>query len=436
MPWGIIVLLVILLTYCTNAKLLTDQDGEDLSGHRVVRISGVTEELLSELSILDLDIWTRDFLSGDITARVNEEQYEILQLLGDTLATTVLYEDLDALIVQSMPRQPRARTMRARLPSVDDRPREDWFRDYHPYTEIQAWYKALAAKHPDIVKFVPSIGKTHQGRDIFVVHINFTPADKDKKQIWIQGLIHAREWISGAVVQYISNQLVQGRHSIPAPLRDVEYIIIPVVNPDGYAFTWTRNRLWRKNMAPALLGRGVDLNRNFAEHWGEEGSSKLPISDTYRGTSAASEPETRAIQNYFLKMGRVVGAIDWHSYSQLILFPYGWTNERISNFKDYRQLTASMAKAFGKNGRVYRPQRSIELYPTSGSATDWFVGDMVRKSNASFIPFSITVELPPGPSEGVGFLLGPENIIPVGEESWEAFVRFVDFSFKNSAPNK
>lgn len=436
MSWHIIFLLVVLLTCCANGKLLADQGGEDLSGHRVVRISGVTEELLGELSILDLDIWTRDIPSGDLTARVNEEQYEILQLLKDTLSTTVLHEDLDTLIKQSMQRQPLAHAMRARFPSSDSRPKSNWFSDYHTYTEIQVWYKALAAEHPGLVTFVPSIGKTHQGRDIFAVHINFTPVDQDKKQIWIQGLIHAREWISGSVVQYISNQLVLGGHSIPAPLRDVEYIIIPVVNPDGYAFTWTGNRLWRKNMAPALLGRGVDLNRNFAEHWGEAGSSKLPISDTYRGASAASEPETRAIQNYFLKMGRVVGAIDWHSYSQLILFPYGWTKKKIPNFRDYQRLTASMAAAFRKNGRVYRSQRSIKLYPTSGSAIDWFVGDMVRKSNISFIPFSITVELPPGPSEGVGFLLGPEHILPVGEEAWEAFIRFVDYSSNNSVPNK
>ena len=416
----IIIAVLSLLIYCTktiasHALLLQYGENED---SKVIRIEHVTPNILADLMLLDMDIWSRDLQRNALTARVDSDQYELLRLIGD-IKITVLVDNLEKYLFTLAQTQSLMRAKRSQVPD----PFQGWFEDYHTYAEIKSWYQKLAAEHPDTVKFVPSIGVTHEGRDIFAVQINHTPVRKDKKQIWMQGLIHAREWISGSVVQYISFQLINLQEA-PEYLKNVEFIIIPVVNPDGYSYTWTGNRLWRKNMAPGVIGRGVDLNRNFAEHWGEEGASRLPASDTYRGPSPASEPETQAIQNYFLKAGNIVGAIDWHSYSQLILYPHGWTSQPVASYALYQKLTQAMAKAFAKNGRKYQPLKSYNLYPTSGSAMDWFYS---QKS-----PYSITVELPPTATEGLGFLLGREMILPVGDESWAAFQAFARFSVENS----
>ncbi|KXN64638.1 Zn-dependent exopeptidase, partial [Conidiobolus coronatus NRRL 28638] len=189
----------------------------------------------------------------------------------------------------------------------------DWFAAYHTYDEIKAWYTQHAQNNAGAVKFVPSIGKTLQGNDIFAVHLT-NPNGAAKKKIWFESLIHAREWITGTTTQYIFNEFVTKRQSDPtikSLLDQVEIIFIPIVNPDGYKYTQTQ-RLWRKNRN----GSGVDLNRNFPFHWGGPGASTDPNSETYRGKSAGSELETQAITKYYSAQGPIAGGIDWHSYSE------------------------------------------------------------------------------------------------------------------------
>lgn len=387
-----------------------DPYGQELQGHKAVHVKCIGRNQLPELETLNIDIWWRDFNATEAILHVNEHQLDILHQLPEYKITAV-HEDLAEYTKQFK---------RTNLSNHSD---SDWFSNYHTYAEIRSWYQQLAKDNSEYISFVSSIGITHQRRDIFAIRINPTPSRTDKKQIWIQGLIHAREWISGAVVQYITKKLSTIKeHSAHHLLPDVEYIVIPVVNPDGYEYTWTHNRLWRKNMAPSIFGQGVDLNRNFDSHWGSRGS-KIPISDTYCGPRAASEPETVAIQNFFHSQKKIVGVIDWHCYSQLILFPYGWTNRPVKNIEFYKYLTDKMVKAFALNHRRYVAEQSSQLYPTSGSATDWF-----EEHGA----ISLAIELPPSAMDGAGFLLGPEHIKSVGEESWEAFKVFVNVTVAHS----
>lgn len=111
--------------------------------------------------------------------------------------------------------------------------------------------------------------------------------------------IHAREWISPASVTYIIKELVENRSS-NAWANNIEFNIVPVLNPDGYEFTHTKDRLWRKNRRNPELGdcSGTDLNRNFDYKWGGGGTSNNPCSEIYKGTSAFSEPESQALKNY------------------------------------------------------------------------------------------------------------------------------------------
>ena len=133
--------------------------------------------------------------------------------------------------------------------------------------------------------------------------------------------------------RYIAEQLLTSSDPrVRSIVNNLEFAIAPVVNPDGYAFTWDSDRLWRKNRRYNEFCHGVDLNRNWAEKWGLCGASTNPCSDTFRGPEAMSEPESSAIANYVVAEisaeRSIVAAIDFHAYGELILRPYGWALPR------------------------------------------------------------------------------------------------------------
>merc|ERR1711988_905823 len=191
-------------------------------------------------------------------------------------------------------------------------------------------------------------------------------------QIWINGGQHAREWIAPAAVMYMTEQLVKDyktgeklerlekskdlgesdewlmKNKVPKDfgeslesgvraraqhvkkmLDKFEFVVAPVINPDGYEYSFTGNRLWRKNRRKNDDGTmGVDLNRNWGNHWGQGGASTNPTAIDYQGPSAASEPEVAACQKYIMGLKHRVAGIDFHSYGQLILRSKGWTKQK------------------------------------------------------------------------------------------------------------
>jgi hypothetical protein len=278
---------------------------------------------------------------------------------------------------------------------------------------------------------------TWEGRNITAVHVTDKSVPGDKPIVYIQANIHAREWISPAATQYFFNELVTrhaaGDSAVTALLQTVEFVIIPSVNPDGYAQTWTGDRLWRKNRLE-VSGRvqGVDLNRNYEDNWGGAGSSGVPSSQTYRGPSVFSEPETTALAQYYQDLGgRVIAAVDVHSYGNLILRPFTHSSADPDNF--------DLLKACGDGVRdriaEVNPNRGFtsgswfdDLYVSGGVSQDWFYSN---KLNTVYRPYSFTWELEGTPG---GFVLPPQNIIPVGSEIAEAFFFLADFASANKLP--
>lgn len=113
----------------------------------------------------------------------------------------------------------------------------------------------------------------------------------------------------------------------------------PLVNPDGYEFSHTSNRLWRKNRVAAGNCRGVDLNRNYGHRWGGQGTSNNPCSDIYRGPAAFSERETQAHRQFFNTVGvRFSAFLTFHSYGQYILYPWGYAAELPPDHQQLQQL--------------------------------------------------------------------------------------------------
>jgi len=213
---------------------------------------------------------------------------------------------------------------------------------------------------------------------------------------------------------------------VTAILDKVGFVIVPVVNPDGYDYAWTTNRMWRKNRKANAGGTfGVDLNRNWDDHWGGQGSSRVPSSDTYCGTGPFSEPETTAASNFMKGLQNIKAAVDIHSYSQLLLRPYGWTTQLAPNDRALYDLGAQMQSIIrATHGMAYANDASWQLYFTTGTAQDWYYS----KAN---VTIAYTFEL--RDTGRYGFILPANQIIPTGEEIWAALLHLSKFVY-NALP--
>ena len=198
-----------------------------------------------------------------------------------------------------------------------------------------------------------------------------------------------------------------------------------MVNPDGHEYTQTpANRLWRKDRRRNPDGStGVDPNRNYGYMWGTldvNTSSHVPADETYVGPRAFSEPEVRAVRDLVARE-RFSGVLSYHSYSQLILYPWGYTAERIEDqddFAEHRDLAQDMEQLIRKvHGRTYVAQQSSELYPTAGDTTDWTYGEYDAPS--------LTIELRPATWAEGGFILRADQIRPCWEENRPAALEFI-----------
>lgn len=262
------------------------------------------------------------------------------------------------------------------------------------------------------------IGKSYEGRAIKGIKISKNPG---KTTVFIEGGIHAREWISPATTTFIINQLLTSTDpQVMDLLNEFDWLIFPVLNPDGYAYTFDYDRLWRKNRKPYGLCVGVDLNRNFDSNWNGAGSSGDPQQFDFAGSGPNSEPEVANLANFlreYRTKSRIETFISLHSYSQLIMFPYGHTEERVENYDDLKEIGNAAAAAIKKrHGKEYTAGSIIEtIYPSSGGSSDWVY-------HALGIKLSYTIELRGTPESTEMFILPADQIIPVGEEVLDAFV--------------
>jgi len=280
-----------------------------------------------------------------------------------------------------------------------------------------------------LVTFIPSIGTTFQGRNISAVRVRGNA--NGQRRIHFQGGIHAREWVSPPTVAWIFNQLVTGYGQDSEAtwmLDNFEFMFVPIVNPDGYSYTWTNDRMWRKNRRTTSSPTcpGIDLNRNWGVQWQ---SSNNPCSDTYPGTGPFSEVETSSISRWYQSLGNVQAAIDFHAYGQLVLRPYGYTTVPSPDESAIKPMGDGIADVISDvHGSQYTSQRSAQLYPANGETTDWFYEGNDRYT------WGFTFEL--RDNGRYGFILPAEQIIPCGEENWAGMVYMAEYLYDNHPANK
>ncbi|KAJ9594113.1 hypothetical protein L9F63_014429 [Diploptera punctata] len=283
---------------------------------------------------------------------------------------------------------------------------------YHRLADIHGFLDYLAQTYPQLVS-VETIGNSIEGRPLKVVKISGQPGSP---AIWLDGGIHAREWISPASVTYIISELVENRDAHGEAVKNIDWYILPVVNPDGYEYSHRSDRLWRKNRRASGAGRcaGTDLNRNFDYKWGGAGASKEPCKEIYAGSGPFSEPETYVLSNFIQsKAGTVKGYVSFHSYGQYILHPWGYARAYPSDHADLSNVGRKIANAmYQAGGASYTVGgAAATLYPASGGSDDWARG-------TAGIKYTYTIELR---DRGFfGFILPAQYIIPTGREALAA----------------
>ncbi|KAK4007879.1 hypothetical protein OUZ56_013028 [Daphnia magna] len=289
------------------------------------------------------------------------------------------------------------------------------------YSNIYAFLTYLNTTYPRLVQLI-NIGSSYEKRPLYVLRISNSSSAGTRPAIWIDGVryyqklrqlpgIHAREWISPAVATYIIQQLVE----VPANaklLSNVDWYIMPVVNPDGYEYTHTKDRMWRKTRSVSSTSscRGADPNRNFCYKWGGLGASTNPCDDTYRGTTAFSEPETLATSNFIMgKSSQIKLYLTLHSYGQFGLLPYGYDVVYPSDYNDLLALANNAASKF-VNYRYTVGNTTALLYAASGGSADW--------AKSIGIKYSYTFELPDRGTNA--FTLPASEILPVCQDFFPA----------------
>lgn len=297
---------------------------------------------------------------------------------------------------------------------------------YHNYAEITAELQALATAHPSIAA-VTSVGKSVEGRDLWMIKISDDVANtEDEAKVVLLGGHHAREWIAVDVPFLMAKHLLENYGSDAAITRlvnEAEIYIVPMVNPDGHQYSVTNNRLWRKNRRNNGDGTfGVDLNRNYGYQWGGPGSSGSTYSETYRGPSAFSEPETQAMRD-LLRQIEPAALISYHNFSQLILYPWGHTNNPAPDETLLNQLAVRMANDIrAVHNTNYTPQQASALYLASGDTVDWLY--------SLFAAMAFTIELRPR-GTFPGFELPENEIQPTFEENLPAALYLIDWAIVN-----
>merc|ERR1719175_283776 len=379
-------------------------------GYQVFRISPQTRAEVDFLAGLQdrpmFDFWTEPVLgrTADVMVPPRLVPAFTADLAAQGLTFEVMIPDVQKLIELEKMAAPRKEAPSSQHAMTWD--------EYHSLEDMYSFLDYLEATYDFVT--TETIGQTTEGRDMRVAKV-CKGGCGSKPAVWIDGGIHAREWISPAAVTWMLRELVENDKQHSDLLESLNWYFLPSHNPDGYAFSRNSDRMWRRTRSDhgSLFGcKGVDANRNWGFHWNEGGSSNNKCSDTYHGPEAFSEPENVNVRDFILsKKGEWVFYNSVHSYSQLILLPWGYTSSKPSDYDAMYELAMKGSDALtAVHGKTYEVGCiPCLLYIASGSAVDWAHGE-------AQIGFTTSMEL--RDTGYYGFILPPEQIIPTSEEVW------------------
>lgn len=401
------------------AVALSCQARRNFDGYQVLYIDIETQHQVKLLQGLvkddGLDFWSKPRSIGtpvEVMASPKSRSGLVAFLRKHDFKFSILVEDVEKKIEHEMSRLNARRDSAGKM-SYD-------FNDWNDYDAMMQQLEYFAGNcTAPLSCSLESIGDSYEGRPLTLLSVTTAPDDTSRKGYWLDSLIHAREWLAGTSVMNIINHMLT-TYSTDA---DVTYLLdtynfyfLPIMNPDGYIYSWDVDRYWRKsrNVNEGSECMGTDLNRNYAYSWGTDGTSTLPCSDTYGGSSAASEPETQAVQAAAdQRAPQLDGWISNHCAANMWLHPFGNSVEgsndcAISPDHDHQFQVAEAAAiaTMAEYGTAWTYGSICQtIYAASGSTCDY--------AYSAGTKYSYTPEL-----RGPGFDPPPENIEPGWRELW------------------
>ncbi|XP_034541630.1 carboxypeptidase A1-like isoform X2 [Notolabrus celidotus] len=402
---------------------------ETFEGQQVLRIVAKDEAQLALIKDLedmihfDLDIWrgvTDVDTPVDIRVPFESLQSVKIYLESQEIDYSVMIKDLQALLdVEKEQMESAARDAQPRNTDSFDYSR------YHTIDEIYSFQDMLVAENPNLVSKIV-IGQSYQGRPLNV--LKFSTGGSNRPAIWLDTGIHSREWVTQASGTWFAKKIVTAYGTDPALtaiLNNMDIFLEIVTNPDGFYYTHNGNRMWRKTRKPNPGSScvGVDPNRNWDAGFGAPGASNNPCSETYRGPRAHSESEVKSIVDFVKSHGNIKAFVSIHAYSQMLLYPYGYTRTPAKDQAELHNLAKTaitdLATLYGTR---YRYGSIINtIYQASGSTVDWTYDEGIK--------YSYTFEL--RDTGRYGFILPANQIIPTATETWLALMAIMDHTFKN-----
>ncbi|XP_063298544.1 carboxypeptidase B-like [Pelobates fuscus] len=383
-------------------------DPKEFHGDKVFRVFPQNEEhvelIKSIASNTQLDFWIPETIS--------------LVTVGQRADFRAEYEvayDIQALLEKSgMPYE----VMIGNVQEAVDTQRDSNIRAVHSYVKyndldtINAWSANIAAQNSGLVSR-SQLGTSYEGRPIYLLKVG--KSGSNKKAVVLDCGFHAREWISVAFCQWFVKEAVEKYGSdtqLTNLLNNLDFYVVPVLNVDGYSYTWTNNRMWRKtrsvNSGSTCIG--TDPNRNFNAGWCTVGASSRACDDTYCGSSPESERETKALANFIRNnISSIKGYLTIHSYSQMLLFPYSYS---YAVAKDHTELNTVAKNAVSQLTSLYNTKYTYgaggtTIYLAAGGSDDWAYDAGVK--------YSFTFEL--RDTGRYGFLLPESQIQATSQET-------------------
>lgn len=409
---------------------LAAAEKQRFDGHKVIRLYPTNEEHLDLLANLENhgikgDVWREPSGLGypvDVQLDQTEAEPFMKRALNLNIPHLVILDDL----------QQHLENLDQSVQDAANDPASQDFTRYLTYAEIMIW---LEAKNTDCGSrcSILSIGTSTEGRDLKVLKIG-TPGE-NKRTIWLDAGIHAREWISPATAMYFIERLVDDydTDSVVKQIVDTyDWYFLTVMNPDGYQYTWDTNRMWRKSRSINITTTcvGADVNRNFDFQWRTVGASSDPCSNTFAGHFPFSEPEAKAVGDFITNIQDTFDVyFTLHSYGQLMMAPWGYSFEEPPDYAEMILAGQVCIDALAEvHGTVYRlGSASNILYRSSGTSRDWAKG-------VPQIKYVYTFELR---DTGIyGFLLPPEQILPTGQETWAGVKAFMELLLAKRQPQE
>ncbi|KAM3593883.1 uncharacterized protein V6R79_024446 [Siganus canaliculatus] len=391
-------------------------------GDRVLRLKPVLDRhvtIIKDLAkSIEVDFWQPDM--ADLVSINNDVDIHVPAVYLDMVLTILQQSNMEHEVLID--------DLQVAVEAQADKPptRAHSYTKYNSWETIESWVSSIASSNANLVS-KEVIGNTYEGRTLTVLKVG-NPG-YNKPAIFLDCGIHAREWISPAFCQWFVKEALDTYGSdseMTSLLNQMDIFVLPVINADGYAYTHTTNRMWRKTRSRSSGSScvGADPNRNFDAGWCTMGASSSPCSDTFCGYSPESEIEVKNVANFIRRNKSIIKAyLTVHSYSQLLLFPYSYSYDLAENHSELMSVAEGAAEALrGLYGTRYTSgPGATTIYPAAGGSDDWAYDLGVK--------YSYTFEL--RDTGRYGFLLPESQIEPTCEETMLAVKYIAAYVQKN-----